>query len=390
MNRLRFTTAILLAALLCTGCKGMGADWSKHMPWAESEPQKEESHYQQPVRVVAIWSPAILNTPGKVPTRGFGGRLYFYNSNNEAIPVEGNLAVFAYDDTQAKLGSNEPDRRFAFTAEQFTQHFSETDIGASYSIWVPWDPVGNPRAEVSLLPIFTSTKGSRVAGQQSRNLLPGSNDPPPQTRIETVQNQPLLIRDERPPLAYSPLTNQPAAAPYGVQQTAYQGQPPAWQTAAAGAAGTNAVASPQTMQTMSINLPGSLADRLANAQPQALPAPRPPVAAQAAPRYGSAANQGPAVPPNWTEARAMTMQPSQGGSAMTSEARAWMGRAPRPWSPPDPRLTHFVRPRSPVPGMPNQQSTSDPLLLAPGPAGQPSPPPGTLQSGPLPAAPGAW
>ncbi len=93
--------------------------------------------------MVAIWTEDTLVQPGKTVTRGFGGRIYFYNEKSQAIPVEGELIVYGYDDSSAasahSLTSNvEATKKFAFTPEQFTQHFSQSDLGASYSIWIPW------------------------------------------------------------------------------------------------------------------------------------------------------------------------------------------------------------------------------------------------------------
>src|SRR5688500_3775891 len=82
MCHLRLTALVLFATLAAAGCKSIGSDWSQHLPWADSETKQAERNYQQPVRMVAIWSPAVYNQPGKPPTRGFGGRLYFYNGEN--------------------------------------------------------------------------------------------------------------------------------------------------------------------------------------------------------------------------------------------------------------------------------------------------------------------
>ena len=71
-----------------------------------------------------------------------------------------------------------PDRKFAFTPEQFTSHFSPTELGASYSVWIPWDEVGSEQLDISLVPIFTATSGQLIVGQSSKVLLPGARRPP--------------------------------------------------------------------------------------------------------------------------------------------------------------------------------------------------------------------
>ena len=175
---------ILLAASvsLASGCTGMTKNLSSAMPWGKS--QIAEGKYQAPAKLVALWSPAMYNAAGKQPTRGFGGRLYFYNAKNETIPVQGQLVVYCYNDTDKTNDHKQADRRVAFTPEQFSGHFSPTQLGASYSVWVPWDAVGNPQAEISLVPIFTAATGQVVVGSQSLGLLPGPETPIQEKRVE--------------------------------------------------------------------------------------------------------------------------------------------------------------------------------------------------------------
>jgi len=72
----------------------------------------------------------MFNEAGKSAVRGFGGRIYFYDSKNKAIAVEGQLVVYAYDNMKAGGESKVPDRKFCFTPEQFTNHYAPTEMGA--------------------------------------------------------------------------------------------------------------------------------------------------------------------------------------------------------------------------------------------------------------------
>jgi hypothetical protein len=171
-------TALLVTISGCTSLTGAEpGGWNWKNPFARSKPKVIQSKYGEPARIVAIWTPDVLTMPGKQPTRGFGGRLYFYNNRNETIPVDGQLVVYGFDDTDPDQGKTVPEKRFAFTPEQFTQHFSATDLGASYSIWVPWDTAESAHKVVSLVPVFTSTSGHRIVGQQSLNALAGRKPP---------------------------------------------------------------------------------------------------------------------------------------------------------------------------------------------------------------------
>ena len=134
--------------------------------------QKETDPNLKPEKMVAIWSESIIYGPDSRPTRGLGGRLYFYNADHQAVPVTGELAVYAYDDQQQE-GKPQPDRKYVISAEQFQEHHSASEFGDSYSVWVPWDQVGGGQKAVSVLPIFKTTDGQIIVGDHARNLLSG-------------------------------------------------------------------------------------------------------------------------------------------------------------------------------------------------------------------------
>src|SRR6476469_1287130 len=140
---------IVLATLAAFGglaCQTQAFDWKN---WSlAGSPRLQESRYRAPTKMAVIWTPAVLNQAGQVPTRGFGGRIYFYDAKNNAVSVEGQLVIYAYDATVPGANGKPPDRKYAFTPEQFSQHFSPTQLGAAYSIWIPWDAVGQHQMEI--------------------------------------------------------------------------------------------------------------------------------------------------------------------------------------------------------------------------------------------------
>ncbi len=171
------TTHLLLAALLCStvisaaGCTSSGpkgpSSWS--MPWSKKD--KPPKPYPNPVKMAVTWTPDTLVQSGRTPTRGFGGRLFFYDEKTRAVPVEGDLTVHAIAENPD--GSMGEVKRYHFTAEQFTQHFSQSDLGASYSVWIPWDAVGGEQMRISLIPSFRAKEGRLVQGEQALVGLPG-------------------------------------------------------------------------------------------------------------------------------------------------------------------------------------------------------------------------
>lgn len=132
-----------------------------------------KKEYQTPGSMAVIWSPDILTVAGKPPTRGFGGRIFFYNDKHEAIPVEGDVIVHGFRGEESPAAQEEADKTFAFTAEQLTSHYSPSQLGASYSIWIPWDAAGGVRDQVTLIPTFKSKEGRLVQGAAAKVILPG-------------------------------------------------------------------------------------------------------------------------------------------------------------------------------------------------------------------------
>ena len=174
-------SAISLLALLTTtmsfGCasltfKSDSNSKKKDKSWF-SFSKKE---YQIPQSINVTWVHDVYTIPGKVPTRGFGGRFYFYNEKSQAIPVDGDLMVYGFDDTYgtADLNNlNSAAKRFKFTAEQLTNHFDEGQLGASYSVWIPWDAAPGDQKKIMLIPTFMAKDGRLVRGSAATLLLPG-------------------------------------------------------------------------------------------------------------------------------------------------------------------------------------------------------------------------
>jgi len=166
-------TALTLL-LLAAGCQTTGSSWN---PLSRTSTKPAE----QPTRIVAIWAPDVLNTQGQPSTQGFGGRLYFYDENNRTMPVDGQLVIHAYDDSE-DADHTTADKKFVFTAEQLKRHHGLCELGSSYSIWIPWQAVGGTRRSISLVPTFTSANGIRLVGHQTKNVLPGKKPPQAETK----------------------------------------------------------------------------------------------------------------------------------------------------------------------------------------------------------------
>ncbi len=179
--RLAVSLSLLLAVVGMVGCQSLGEarptdivrrlDIPDGVPWKS----KKKPEVKVPARIAATWTNAVRQQPGKASQRGFGGRLYFYHSkDSEPVAVDGQLVVYAFDETGRKPTDNKPSRRFVFPPEQFAKHLSESEFGVSYSVWLPWGDVAGPSADVSLIARFEPrVGGTLLVSEQATSRLPG-------------------------------------------------------------------------------------------------------------------------------------------------------------------------------------------------------------------------
>jgi hypothetical protein len=207
-----------LAAAILSGC-ATEFDLSKGIPWDIGK----VGTFETPMQVAAFWSDAVQTQPDK-PTgiRGFGGRLYFYGKDpNKPVKVKGMLVVYAFDETNRDPKNVIPDKKYVFTPEQFQKKYSKSSLGDSYSIWLPWDEVGGPQKNISLVVRFTADKGEMITSDEAHQLLPGTTpekkiaatDP----NIATIAGQAITL----PAVPPMPLGAN-VAAQSGVQAASYQ------------------------------------------------------------------------------------------------------------------------------------------------------------------------
>ena len=173
---------VLVLAAITTGCatnskstwKFANLDPRQTLGWKKDETEKPEP--QVPTRLVATWTEAVLNTVGEQPKRGFGGRTAFFNrESDDPVRVEGQLVVYAFDETARKSHETQPTRKYIFPADEVVRHESGSALGPAYSFWLPWDEVGGPQKNISLIARFEPKAGPIVIGEQTRHFLPGTS-----------------------------------------------------------------------------------------------------------------------------------------------------------------------------------------------------------------------
>ncbi len=305
---------------LCSGCAGLNLD--ETISWDtlwEGTPEPPES-------VVAIWTPIVATHASRGPMRGFGGRLMFYGKDREkTIKVEGTLVVYAFDEVGRESTNVKPDRKYVFTPDQLAGHYSESKIGHTYTVWLPWDGVGGPKKRVSLITHLMSDEGIMARGEQTMHVLAGP--------AETTEPQ---------------VTDRPSegAADPSVQRASYEtathaGRPLGSPTA-------RPVGPQQRMQTTTFSLP----PKIGRTPPALVGNPREPTPAR------PTVETSPSIPPR--EPAGATPNP------VPSQSRVGVGAWTRPSFPPPP--TRFSRSRSRALGAPIARLERDRVARQPFPA----------------------
>lgn len=247
---------MLLAAT--TGCSALKLQTPKVWPFADDKPGS-------PTSVVALWTDTVKYQPNQLPQRGFGGRLMFYEKNKkDPVKVEGTLVVYAFEERSGVSDKVRPDRKYVFTKEQLARHYSESKIGHSYSVWLPWDVAGGGQKEISLIVRFMPEKGNVVVSDQSKNLLPGAT---PATGGLAKNDSPAALSQTVPAAApgnfANPWSTTATTFPPPQMDPSSAAQWASYQTSLGAAAPSVPVLSagggqPQQMTTATINLPTGL------------------------------------------------------------------------------------------------------------------------------------
>lgn len=192
---------LVLLSVSTVGCQtsklGGTFPWSKPADEvaASEKPEKADNEtteleFQEPTRMVAVWKDGTFDSADGKMIRGLAGRVYFYNGKDEIVPVDGSLTVYGFPESHEIVSSEvQPEKKFAFRQEEFQTHYSKSEIGDSYSFWLPWGEVGSYRKAVSILPIFRSAAGRIVKGELVNAGLPGPKDPAFETSVRELRSK---------------------------------------------------------------------------------------------------------------------------------------------------------------------------------------------------------
>ena len=171
--KISYLSTLILAVTVCSiGCARLGDSNLRGPNVFKGMLSDDEPEFMTPRSMVAIWKPSTFEKIGSPSIRGFGGRFYFHDGQNETVKVDGLLTIYGYDDADGDT-SGKADRKFVFESSTFQRHYSSSGIGHSYSFWIPWDEVGGVEKTITLIPVFKSADGEIPESKPATLRLPG-------------------------------------------------------------------------------------------------------------------------------------------------------------------------------------------------------------------------
>ncbi len=240
--------------------------WNPLARLTEEKKKEATDKEAKPVTMAAIWKDSVYEKPGERTVVGFGGRFFFYDRDNNSVQAEGELVVYGYedsDDSESKAGEG-ADKKFVFRESEFQSHFSDTGLGASYSVWIPWEKMGGYRKSITLIPYFKTTDGRLLESGQSIVILPGKTSS--MQSAESDPDQPYKVLGHSSAVvshaSYQPKRSaKRASMNSGTNRDSSKSNVSQASFEQASSDGTNT----KKIKTSQINLPQSMARRMASA-----------------------------------------------------------------------------------------------------------------------------
>jgi hypothetical protein len=166
-------TAMLLWMLsLNTGCQTW--DSAGTIPVWSGLNKKSKSMAEPPHKIMAIWTEATHHRPAQPAERGFGGRVIFYDARDQTIKIDGRVTIFVFDDQNALADNPAPRYKFVFPQDSVNAYYSKSELGHSYSFWVPLGSIEAPTQPFSLVVRYDSPSGERVLSELTKKVLVGT------------------------------------------------------------------------------------------------------------------------------------------------------------------------------------------------------------------------
>ena len=160
--------AVVLLLSATSGCTSVNLiDWKRfRVPKASAK--------NPVVRIVGIWEAAEGQGLDGKPTRGFAGQILFFTHGKASpVRVDGDVTIDLYDEPADSADSSDPIHRFDFVGDAWTIHLTDSVLGPSYNVFIPYTRKHSWRANCSLRVQLKSNFGTTAYSEMVQVTLPG-------------------------------------------------------------------------------------------------------------------------------------------------------------------------------------------------------------------------
>lgn len=167
MTRLQVSFAFLTVLMASVaGCSTVDIAGRKPAPFASAD--------HPAVRCVCLWQEAKGQAETGEITRGFAGQVYFFTADDQSsVGVEGDVHVFLFDDHGSPDQQARPISESGFANVEWQAMRRDSQLGPTYSLFVPYPRAGNLEANCALRLRLTQPDGSTLFSEMTQVKLPG-------------------------------------------------------------------------------------------------------------------------------------------------------------------------------------------------------------------------
>lgn len=185
MTKQRLYMLSFLLLLTSVGCADTSFIKSpgQFLPGARNKAQT-----RQAARILCLWEAAEGQGLDGQPSRGFAGQILFFGPGDAApFPVHGAIRIFEYDNFDPDEDSPKPIHAFVFDDGGWNAHRSESTVGESYNVFLPYVKHHKGPATCALKVEFTAENGRTISSPITEVSL--------QPRQKSAHTQSAISRD---------------------------------------------------------------------------------------------------------------------------------------------------------------------------------------------------
>jgi hypothetical protein len=136
------------------------------------------------VKILCLWEPAEGQGLNGRPSRGFAGQiLLFPHGSPSPIPVHGKIHIYEYVDFDPEDEDPQPIHKFTFDDGGWNAHRTESTLGESYNVFLPYVLKDKGHASCALRVEYVSPEGRVISSPYTEVQLAAKTSNRPESAI---------------------------------------------------------------------------------------------------------------------------------------------------------------------------------------------------------------